>query len=227
MNHNTLPFNLGETMDSLSMQGTVINKEMIGRPFVYPAHKLPSGARFAHVRQSGCPLTVVVLKNDSGATLKGSRIALLNVAEGIDGLGFVSGYANTYAAAHPVIIDEFLGNNGVPDDCYFYGILSGPVKVKLPNDYTVMGGNWSKGDWLVSSSAGSSLTDDEGGRPAKITSGTVVLQVNATPTPDEVTVDYDVALNAALNRIGYSLEAVTAGDGVENSLVLIKASIVY
>jgi hypothetical protein len=226
MNHQTLPFLLGETMDSLSMQGNTVNKEFIGRPFVYPSHKLPANARFAHVRRSGCPLEVVVIKNDSGAILKGSRVGLMDVAEGIDGLGFCSGYANTVNAAHPVLIDEFLGENGVPDDHYFYGILSGPFKVKLPGDYNDMGGNWAAGDWLYSAPSGTGLTDDDAGRAAKAAS-TVVYQVDAVPTPDEVTVNHLTGAAHILNRIGYSLEAVTAGDPVENTLVLIKASIVY
>lgn len=227
MQHQTLPFNLGDTMDSVNMLNQTVNKEMIGRPFVYPSHKLPSGSRFAHVRQSGCPLKVVVLRNDSGITLKGSRIGLLDVAEGIDGLGYCVGYANTLGAAHPILIDEFLGNTGVPDKHYFYGILEGPYKVRLPGANADMGGNWTKGDWLYSAPSGENATDDAGGRAAKIASGSVILQVNETPTPDEVTVDYSVPLNAALNRIGYSLEDVTAGVPVENSLVLIKAAILY
>lgn len=221
MNHKTLPMFLGETMDSVGQQSQTIGSEWLGQPFIYPSHAIPTDARFAHVRRSGYPLRVVILKNDSGAALKGSRVGLLDVAEaGVNGLHFCSGYANTVGAAHPVLIDEFLGENGVPDDHYFYAVLDGLFKVRLPGDYNDMGGNWSKGDWLYAAPSGASVTDDDAGRAAKIGAATI-LQVNATPTPDEVTVDYTMSTNL----IGWSMEAVTAGDPVESSLVLIKASI--
>lgn len=222
MNHKTLPFLLGETMDSIGQQSQVIGSEWLGQPFYYPSHAVPADARFAHIRRSGCPLKVVVLKNDSGAVLKGSRVGVLDVAEAsISGIHFCAGYANTVGAAHPILIDEFLGANGVPDDHYFYGILEGPFKVRLPGDNADMNGNWTAGDWLWAAPSGTGLTDDDAGRAAKI--GSTVLQVNATPTPDEVTVDY----TAGFAAIGYTLESVTAGDPVESSLVLIKASIRY
>lgn len=226
MDHKTLPFVLGETLPYTNRAGQTLNTDLLGVPFIYPSQNLPADARFAHVRRSGYPLRVVILKNDSAATLKGSRIGQLDVAEAsVQALHKCVGYANTLGAAHPVIIDEFLGSSGVAAGDYFYGILDGPVKVALPGDYNDMGGNWTAGDWLYSAPSGTTAVDDDAGRAAKIASGSVVLQVNATPTPDEVTVDYSVALNAALNAIGWTMESVTAGDPVESSLVLIKASI--
>lgn len=133
------PFELGETLDGTDSNGNLINQSMLGRIYEFPAQRLgQSIVGGKKGRLTGRSIKAIALRNVSGQTLYGKRLALLVKASedsyGITEMSLtheVDGYAaQSTADKNVVIIDEFIENNGVADDDIFWGILKGPVTVK-------------------------------------------------------------------------------------------------
>ena len=90
-----------------------------------------SQVRGGKKRNVGRQIKVVALRNVSGATLYGKRLAQLYDSAGYNLLKEVDGYTITSAQMNCVIIDEFISSTGVADDDIFWGVLEGPVTVKM------------------------------------------------------------------------------------------------
>ena len=122
------PFELGSTLDGTAEDGTtLINKEVCGKIFEIPYQPLGvTSIRGQKKRYTGRSVVAVALRNESGGTLYGKRLAQLTETAGYYLLESVDGYAEDLGQRHVVLIDEFLATTGVPDDDIFWGILKGP-----------------------------------------------------------------------------------------------------
>jgi hypothetical protein len=76
---------------------------------------------------TGFFVDTVLVRNTSGVTLQGKRLAVFDSANFGRRL---AGYAATTAAPHAVVIDDALGANGVPNNDLCWVIVRGPCLVK-------------------------------------------------------------------------------------------------
>lgn len=127
-----LPFELGETLDGTAEDGTtLINDHWLGQVFEVPAQQLDSSqVRGGKKRLVGRSLKVVALRNVSGTTLYGKRMAQLYDSAGYSLIKEVDGYTIVTGTGNCVLIDPFLDTVGVADDDIFWGVLEGPALVK-------------------------------------------------------------------------------------------------
>lgn len=138
MQYNYPPMELGETLSGTDDNGNLTNQSMLGMIYEFPAQRLgQSVVGGKKGRLTGRTITAIALRNVSGQTLHGKRLAVLEKASadsyGITEMSLtheVDGYADQTADKNVVIIDEFIETNGVADDDIFWGILKGPVTVK-------------------------------------------------------------------------------------------------
>lgn len=133
------PFGLGETLSGTDDNDNLINQSILGQIHEFPANRLDAGGVGQKTgRKTGRTIKAIALRNVSGQTLYGKRLAALRLAdEDTYGAGDgaplyheVDGYTTDTGQKNFVIIDEYLEDNGVADDDIFWGILEGPVTVK-------------------------------------------------------------------------------------------------
>jgi hypothetical protein len=194
------PFKLGATLDGTDDNGNKINEDKVGMIFEAPANQFDvSGIRGQKKRRSGRQLRVVALRNESGMTLYGKRLASLTTSPetGYPILGAVDGYATSLAQKNVVVIDEFIDTIGVPDNDIFWGVLKGPVTVLSAAAGAAFNGDIAVGAQLVAATAAGSTTSVAG----RIS--------NTTGT----------ALSMALNLVGVALTAKTTGETGEAVLI--------
>lgn len=197
------PFELGETLKGTDDNGNLINAAKLGMKYMLPYNDLtgPTPAK----RKTGMPIYAIILRNLSGATLYGKRLASLKKTAGFNLVEAVDGYNITLYQTPCIAIDPYLVTGGVAANDLFWGIFSGPTILTSPlagADFKAL--NIAVGDNLV---AATGITT------GAITSGMVagVSIANAT--------DAGGALSAAMGRIGYALSALTSGQTNADLLV--------
>ena len=125
------PLNLGETMPGTDADGNLINATWLGQVFELPATPVDNTQiRGSKKRLVGRTVKVVLLRNESGITLYGKRLAALTATAGYSLLTSVSGYSAANSQKNVVAIDQYLETTGVADDDIFLGIIEGPTIIK-------------------------------------------------------------------------------------------------
>jgi hypothetical protein len=203
------PFELGETLSGKDADGNLINREVLGKVFEFPANQLDvASIRGSKKRRTGRMVTAVALRNVAGFALLGKRVARLSRIAGYDLVEAADGYCDSLAEKQCVIVDEFLPSAGVADDDIFWGIIGGPVTVLSAFTGAAFNGDIAVGDQLVGATASTTGTSDAG-RLSNVT-------MNATTGITD-------AFSMAANLIGVALSARTTGE--TNSDLLINACI--
>lgn len=206
---NNQPFELGETLKGTDDDGNLINKDKLGQIYVFPASNL-SGTT-GKKRRTGKPVVAVCLRNESGATLYGKRLARCTKTAGYSLIEAVDGYTTVLNDGPCVVIDEFIATGGVADDDIFWGIIGGPVTVLTPlAGATFNATGIAVGDNLVACTAVTT---------GATSAGRIAGHALANAT------DAAGAFAAAANRIGHALSARTSGE--TNSDLLIDACIQF
>jgi hypothetical protein len=209
------PFELGQTLRGKDDNDNLINKEILGKIFMFPAQNtyLP---RDGKTRRVGKPIYAVALRNESGATLYGKRVALCTATAGYAPVTSVDGYAaGAVAKDNVVIIDEFLATAGVADDDIFWGIISGPVHVLLP-----LAGADFNGDFAV----GAAVVNSTGTTTGATTSGRISNVVFTAATAGNTSNGYD-GFRMGRNMLGIALSAATTQQTTAGQQLLIDARI--
>ena len=137
MIYSVPPFELGETLDGTDSDDNLINQHVLGTIYEFPAQRLGESVIGGKKgRKTGRAVRAIALRNISGATLYGKRLASLKKTAddsyGASNMALtheVDGYTTETAQRNVVIIDEFLDTVGVADDDIFWGIINGPVTV--------------------------------------------------------------------------------------------------
>lgn len=198
---------LGETLSGTDAAGNLINSEKLGSICEFHAERLDDSS--AKTYRHGGPVRAILLRNSSGATLYGKRLAGCKKTAGLSLVTEVDGYTTTLAQGPVVVIDEGLASTGVAANDLFWGIIGGPVITNTP----LSGAAFNATGIAV----GDSLIAITGSTTGATTSGRVGGYALANNT------DAAGAFAQAANRIGYALSARTSGE--TNSDLLIYAAI--
>lgn len=165
------PFGLGETYQGTDSSGNLINTKQLGKVYDHPAHNLSSTAvRSAKSRRTGHVVRAIILRNESGVTLYGKRLARLTQTAGYSLVESVDGYSASLRQPLVVWIDEFLVTDGVADDDLFWGVISGPITVLTPTVPADFIETITVGAQLIAATA-STTQSTLSGRPCNITIG--------------------------------------------------------
>ncbi|MGH7127132.1 MAG: hypothetical protein ACREIV_01095 [Planctomycetaceae bacterium] len=209
-----LPFELGETLQGTDDDANLINDSWLGQVFEVPASRLGNTTiRGSKARRTGKPLQVIALRNESGQTLFGKRLARLTRTAGYSLVESVDGYAATLAEKHVIIIDEFLSTDGVADNDIFWGLFSGTVTGLTPESGASFNGDIVVGGQLVAATAATTGTS-VAGRFSNVTF--------TAATAGNTSNGFD-GFRMAANMVGVALSARTTGE--TNSDLLIHAVI--
>ena len=204
------PFNLGETLRGTDDDSNLINAEILGQiHFFYSNVRGAADNRGNKTRRVGKKIKAIALRNLSGITLYGKRVALLKTAAGYNLITAVDGYCAILGNKNVVIIDEFLSVSGVAANDIFWGILEGPVIVLTP----VLTGD----DFNGAITAGAQI----------VGATAVTTQATSSGRVSNITVATAHATNAftlATNMIGVALSTRTTGE-TNNVDLLINACI--
>lgn len=210
------PFDLGHTLEGTDADGNLINKEVVGKVYTFPSYsKITSSPRQPRPKRSEAQVTCVAMRNVSGSTLYGKRLASLQSAAGPIAPCNVDGYATTLAQDGVVFIDEFLATAGVAQNDIFWAVVRGPVLVLTPATTADVNGNITYGTPLVACTAyaaGATTAGSTLGRVSNVTLYTGVTGATA-----------GITQNAAMasNVIARALSSVTTGN--TNSDLLVNA----
>lgn len=206
----TIPnFELGETYKGKDDAGNLINSHWLGQIHEFPYNNQSgSQVRGNRKRLTGRTIKAICLRNESGLTLLGKRLARLTRTAGYSLLQSVDGYCAVEAEALCVIVDPQLSSTGVADDDIFWGIISGPAVVLTPEAGSAFNGDIAVGARLIGATAASTGTS-VAGRFSNVSIA------NAT--------DAQGAIDQANNLIGFAMSARTTGE--TNSDLLINACI--
>ena len=159
-------------------------------------------------RRTGRSVKAIALRNESGVTLYGKRLARFTLTAGQTAFESVDRYTIATNEKPAVIIDEYLATNGVADDDIFWGILEGVVTCTMQHE-DLADGIVSVGDILVAGSGGGNSQQSTSGGVAKLT---ITSQSTASLQPQNV--------------IGVALSAMAASTNT-NSDILVMAAIRY
>lgn len=129
MYNGSPPFGLGETLKGTDEDGNLINTHVLGQVYVFPAPPATGSKK----RPTGRPIVAVALRNVSGFTLLGKRLASLYDSAGYHHLEAVDGYSIATAELNAIPVDGYLPSSGVADDDIFWGIIDGPCPMLAPH----------------------------------------------------------------------------------------------
>lgn len=197
-----LPFELGETLSGTDDDSNLINKSWLGQVFEVPAQQLNQAQiRGGKKRKFGRAIKVVALRNESGTTLYGKRLASLTTTAGESLMTSVDGYAVATAEANVVFIDEFLATSGVADDDIFWGVIEGPV-TGIVQATAAAGGTIAVGAKLVAGTgAATSGNSTAGGVAADTTPRVDEIVGTALSAMNSASTVQDVLINACIRTI--------------------------
>lgn len=212
-----VPFGLGETLSGKDADGNLINKHWLGMIAEFPvAASTANDNRGNKARLVGKTIRAVVLRNESGQTLYGGKVARLTATAGYSLITSVDGYmAGGVAVANPIVIDDRLATNGVADDDLFWGVFSGPQALS-----TAIG--TGSGDHERAIAVGDSLVNATGTTITATTSGRVTLPIFTAATAGNTSNGYD-AFRFSNNLIGVALSAATTAQ--TNTAILVDTRI--
>ena len=199
---NELPFELGETLQGTDDNDNLINDHWLGQIFEVPANQYnASQVRAGKKRLVGRQLKVVALRNESGVTLYGGRLAALDTTAGYDLLKDVIGYATDTDQTNVVFIDHNLATDGVADDDIFWGILEGPL-IAQTQETAASAGTIAVGNKLVAGTgAASSQATSAGGVGASATPGVASIVGTALSARASTQTNTDVLINACIRCV--------------------------
>lgn len=156
------PMELGQTYKGKDADGNLINGHLLGLVYTFPNSPVNGLPRAGKSRNTGKPITAVLLRNETGLTIYGKRFAMLSNAGGYNGVEAVSGYNATLGNFGIVLIDPFLPSGGCADDELFWGVISGAVLIKSPFAAGHVGGSIALGSLLVAATAATTGTSESG-----------------------------------------------------------------
>lgn len=192
MDLTACPIELGSTLDGTDSAGNLINTEHEGKIFRIPDKRITSNKR-----RSNHPLTVMVVRNVSGITLYGKRIAVLKKDGGVLYGSRVDGYAAILADPHAVPIDDQLPSTGVANNDLFLVILHGHYTVLTDFAGAGFNGDIAVGAALVAATFNGSTSSSAG----RVSNVTLAGQTAGT-----------ASFNMARNILGTALSARTTGE---------------
>ncbi len=206
------PMELGEVLAGKDSDGNLINDQWLGQVFVFPASRVSANLRGGKNRRTGKPIKAILLRNESGITLYGKRLARLTPTAGYSLCESVNGYAAGSLACRNVVgIDEFLPSAGVADDAIFWGIIGGPFTVLVPATGAGMNGDIAVGNHLVAGTGTTTQSVTQSGRVSNIT------LPGTTGATD--------AVNMAAGIVGRALSARTTGETTAGTDLLVDLCI--
>lgn len=204
MAYSNPPFELGETLSGTDSDGNLINDEVLGTVYEFPYRGTGYGVT---PRSSSHVIKAIALRNDSGVTLKGKRLAVLDDTGGIGNYEKVKGYASVLREGHLVVIDDKIATNGVANNDIFWGVICGPQTILTPDAGAAFSGDIAISVDLIAATAAAS-TGDTAGRVSNVT---LPGQTGAT-----------VAYQTVRNLIGRALSARTTGETGEDLLAFVN-----
>lgn len=202
MAYSNPPFELGETLSGTDDNGNLINNEVLGTVYEFPYRA--AAAQGVRNRQSSHVIKAIALRNTSGITLYGKRIAVLDDTGGLGNYENAVAYGSVLSEGHIVIIDDGIATTGVADDDIFWGILEGPVTVLTPDAGAAFSGDIAISADLVCATAAAST----GVTAGRVSNVTLPGTTGAT-----------VAFQAARNLVGRALSARTTGNTASDLLI--------
>lgn len=202
MAYSNPPFELGEVLSGTDDNGNLINSEVLGTIYEFP-YRDPA-VRGSKTRVSSHVIRAIALRNTSGITLYGKRLAVLDDTGGVGNYENAVAYAAVLSEGHIAIIDDGLATTGVADDDIFWGIIEGPVTVLTPDAGAAFSGDIAISADLVAATAAAS-TGATAGRVSNVT-----LPGTTAGT---------VAFQAARNLVGRALSARTTGETQSDLLI--------
>lgn len=204
------PFELGETYSGTDDSSNLINPHWLGQIHEFPLNNdSGSEVRGNCKRLTGRTIKAIAVRNESGLTLYGKRLARLTRTAGYSLLESVDGYCDTFAEKLCGVIDPGIATNGVADDDIFWLIIEGPTTILSPAAGAAFNGDIAVGAQLVGATAATTGTSVAGR----------VSNLVYTAATSGSTVAIQDALNQALNHIGYALSARTTGETSEDLLI--------
>lgn len=212
MDHGEPPMDLGETLKGKDADGNLINGEKLGMVYTFPASRLTSNIRGNKARLTGRQITAILLRNESGFTMLGKRVAKVKESGGYGDFEAVDGYCAVKADAHLVFIDPNLPATGIADDDIFWGILRGPTIVLSPFEAGGFDKAIAAGDPLVGATGSTTGTSGVG----RVSVGGVLAGGSLAGTD---------AYAQARNNLGRALSARTTGE--TNADILVEATIFH
>jgi len=209
------PFRLGDTLAGTDADGNLINTEVLGKVYSFPCYSsVPTGPKQPAQKRTEGALYVVALRNTSGVTLYGKRLAALDTSTGGKaGLTAVTGYSNTLAQANVVFIDEFIATTGVAANDIFWGVIKGPVIVSTSAVGTDFNGDIAIGAPLVAATSGATTASTTAGRISNVT-----LWAGAT-TAAQATQNHSMATNIVAVAMSAKTTANTNADILVNACI--------
>ena len=202
---------LGETISGTGADGTtLINHDKLGTIVTFPSYN-PTGtqrgnkSRPARANQ----ITAVLLRNVSGQTLLGKRLASVKLTAGYDPITGVDGYTIVSANKASVLIDPWLDSNGVLSNDLFWAVIGGPAPVLLPlTGAQFAGGDIAVGNFLMSATVNATSGATTSGRISNVSIA------NAT--------DAQGAFDQANAVLGRALSARTTANTTAGSDLLVQ-----
>lgn len=210
MDFSDPPMELGEVLKGKDADGNLINGDKLGQIYTFPASRLTSNIRGGKDRFTGKPITAILLRNETGFTLLGKRLARLSRAAGYGQTQAVDGYCAVLADQSLVFVDGNLPSTGVPDDDIFWGIINGPTLALTPFEEGGVQKTVAAGDWLVGATGSTTGTSGVG----RVACAGILAGGSLAATD---------AYAQAANRLARALSARTTGE--TNSDILVDACI--
>ena len=132
-------FQLGQTVPGTNSAGELINEALIGRTHEFPITEEVAAALNMDVRTVGRTIKARAMRNTSGGALLPGKVGVTTTADGIAGLGRLTG-GGTLNARQAYTIDPGIPAAGVADDDICYVIIEGPVLVNFAAATTIAAG---------------------------------------------------------------------------------------
>lgn len=206
------PMQLGETLKGTDADSNLINSHYLGQICYFP-HKTLQSDKF---RASGKPNGAVLLRNTSGVTFLGKRLALLDRTAGYDMVHEANGYSGAAIAARGVVlIDPWLPSTGVAANDIFWGVFSGPALVLLP---------LTDADHTTDIAVNDDLVSATGTTTGVTTSGRVTHVRFTNATAGETGAAFN-AYNMIAGKIGRAMSARTSRETTAGADILVDLMI--
>lgn len=196
------PMGLGEVLKGTDEDGNLLNAHWLGLVFDLPVPPTSTNKK----RPTGHTVKAVLLRNVSGFTMLGKRLASVRASAGYPQVEEVDGYAITLAQKGCVVVDSWLPSTGVPDDDIFWGIIKGPCEVLTGFTGAVFNGDVAVAGQLVAATYNGTTGNSEAGRVSNVT---LPGQTGETQ-----------AFAMAANLLGCALSARTTGE--TNAALLVQ-----
>lgn len=190
---------LGQTITGTGADGsTLINHDKLGTVVRFPSFGTTANARGNKARPArATQIVAVLLRNLSGITLYGGRLAQLSRTAGYEAVTAVKGYTVAQSHRDCVLIDPWLDANGVVANDLFWGIIGGPAPALMPTTGAgLLGGDIAVGDFIQSGTFNSTSGATSGVGVGRISNMSIANATAAQSAYDQAVAVLGKALSA-------------------------------